>query len=256
MFVEKRGQLTAFVIVGIVIVVGIILVFVLMNASKSPEGSSTNLGEFSSVGDTIDACIDNVVLEGVYYIGLQGGYYKNAPVSKYYNYHNVPYYVIENKTYQPSLADIEAEISEYVNTYVPYCISSYENSDYEVTLTGDVVTVSSLTEHGAMIEVDMPVTISKGDKTIQVDEFSSEAYVPLGKIYSIVTEIMASQERHPNEIPLGKLIQLTNENGMEFETIYLENDDVLYSIVASENLNKPFIFVFVADYNWGGEDEE
>ena len=123
---NKRAQVTIFVILAIVIVVGIGLYFVLRGSLFQEELPN----ELESIYDYYLACIEEEVFLGSSILGRQGGYIEPPnfepgseymPFSNYLNFlgSGVPYwyYVSGNgiaKEQIPSKADMQSELNDYL----------------------------------------------------------------------------------------------------------------------------------------------
>jgi len=77
MIFEKRGQLTIFVILGIVIVVSIIGYYVYQNGASDRYFSEAAVGEgVSEIEDYMVDCLTYVAESSLLDIMIQGGYYE------------------------------------------------------------------------------------------------------------------------------------------------------------------------------------
>src|SRR3989344_3107805 len=70
----KRGQVTIFVVVAVVIVALVGISYVVVNNKE--KGSDTNLSPEAQVFKTyMDGCLKDVLRDSIVHIGLQGGYF-------------------------------------------------------------------------------------------------------------------------------------------------------------------------------------
>src|SRR3989344_4664536 len=76
----KKGQVTLFIILGIVIVIAVVALFALRSLSTnfklySESGSSVSVPtQLRPVTNLISDCIENTALDGLNLMGQQGGY--------------------------------------------------------------------------------------------------------------------------------------------------------------------------------------
>ncbi|MBT4416495.1 hypothetical protein HOC80_00150, partial [archaeon] len=92
---EKRGQVTLFIIIGIVIVILIALGVYFRGELFDAVGLTEELfypSEIQEVVDEVQDCVDISTYEAVVSVGYKGGYY-NTPSSAFVNeYVTLPYY--------------------------------------------------------------------------------------------------------------------------------------------------------------------
>ena len=252
---DKRGQVSLFVIIAVV-VIAIIGVVIYFNSS----GKYLNEGSFNDhpVYNFVQSCVDETLEKGIEVVGLQGGYYNDPVLSKFYLNYNVPYYWSENVSSVPSVGVIEEELSKYMEDNLRFCLNEFEiygDSEYEIK--SQVVKVKSLKVGEELIEVelDFPVSVGKGDDTSNFRKFSSEMNNDLKKARDFSFQIIEEQKKNPNEMPVGYITQLAVDNGFEFETVYLEDSDVLYTLILGSE-DSEFIYAFVVDYEWEVEEDE
>src|SRR3989344_3975401 len=73
---QKRGQVTVFIIVGILILAVAGSYFYLRNEVFEADTPVTEATTLDSVQLYVEGCLDKVANEGLKLIGQQGGYYK------------------------------------------------------------------------------------------------------------------------------------------------------------------------------------
>ena len=85
---KRKAQITFFIIFGILLLAGIVLFFILKNSSgkdalnKSSLTSSQAQAKLVPVNDQIQSCLDGALGDGLYLLGVQGGYmFKEQPGS-------------------------------------------------------------------------------------------------------------------------------------------------------------------------------
>ena len=72
---SRRGQITIFVIIGLILIIGIALYFYLMNRTTEQVVNIPRLtGDFGEVQSFTEGCIEQVAKEGIAELGLHGGY--------------------------------------------------------------------------------------------------------------------------------------------------------------------------------------
>ncbi|MEW6063454.1 MAG: hypothetical protein AB1571_03760 [Nanoarchaeota archaeon] len=197
---EKRGQVTLFIILGIVILTVIVLVFFLRDTivekALGPSGTKRIISnEADNIKDEIVKCIDEKARPALEILGKQGGSF-NPQKYRLYNGNKVNYlcYNIpnDNKCLNQMLlkSKLEAELNTYLSREIFSCIdiSSFAGTT-EIT-TGEFKINSEIGDDGVLVNVDYPITIKKKEITQSISEFSKQVDIPLGKIVVAVNDIL------------------------------------------------------------------
>ena len=159
----KRGQLTIFVIVALVIVAVVIAFLIYRNTGVVSI-------ESSSPQSYLKACIEPSVNEAVEKLSKQGGY-RNPEAFILFNDTKVPYHCYTSEYYktcmiqQPNLkSSFEKELSTSIEMDLKDCAGKlkeeYERTGYDVR-AGSISSVVSLSPGTIEIKYDYPVTITK-----------------------------------------------------------------------------------------------
>ena len=121
--IQKRGQITIFIIIGILILFSIGLIIAL-NKHTKPTSTYTGHSDTDAVQLFFEKSLQGVTDDCLYDIGLHGGYINPdvaafygdpmgptlANYTKYYN-ENVPIYITDIDTYKyPNITEIEERL--------------------------------------------------------------------------------------------------------------------------------------------------
>ncbi len=152
----KKGQVTLFIIIGIVIVSIFALVIVFQSeisdmASKlSLKKEKDLLDAESLVKSNVEKCIKSVLMDALHVLSYQGGRLyplKNQETSFFYSY-EVEVYQKGGLVGFPKLSQIEDEIPFYLNFHVPRCVDAsglkliYKTPKSSVKVLKDTVDVT------------------------------------------------------------------------------------------------------------------
>jgi len=172
---EKRGQVTIFIIIAIVIVALAVLFYFLL-----PQIETTTGFDEQNPGAFIQTCIEDKINDAVETVSLQGG---SINPEHYFTYNNVKieYLCYTNENYktcvvqQPLLKQhIESEIKDEIQPDVVNCFNvlkdSYERRNYNVQMEPGVTTVELLPKR-VVTNFNYIVTVSKGE-TKRYDSFN------------------------------------------------------------------------------------
>ncbi|MCH7850648.1 MAG: hypothetical protein IH845_03330 [Nanoarchaeota archaeon] len=238
---NKKGQVTIFVVVAIVIVVSILLFFTLQGNIRIGESSK----DVERVKTLIGSCIDKVTLETIYLISKNGGY-RSPPVDS--TRYGVPYYIKGNQKNIPSIDFIELEISDHLNDELFFCTKNFiDFPDLEITQK-TIITKTKILPEKITFDITYPIIISKGDKSTSIKSFKHEIPVRLGIVHQAMLEMINSQTT--TEICLSCNLKTAIKYDIYIETETQSGGDLL-SIITDENSNineKEFRFLFAQNF--------
>jgi len=224
---QKRGQVTIFIILGIVVVVALAMVFVFKSEiteffSELGEGKVIVPEQLQPIQTYLDECVGDITSDGIDILASQGGYINIpedvAPRERNNIFSNslqifpgyeIAYWFYEdlygNQVSQvPSIDKMEQELENYVLSRFDECVEGinyYNNLGYE-------------TEFGSGENVD--VDIGKENVNVQVRKKINVEYKGVGDSWSKHTKDV--------EVPLGflyeKAVDLMNQENSD---LWLEN---------------------------------
>jgi hypothetical protein len=84
----------------------------------------------------------------------------------------------------------------------------------------------------------------------QLTDFSVTVNYDLGKKFKLIEEIAQEHSKNQNSVPLGYIMDISEEHGFKFVTVSI-NNDVLYSLIFPDSPTKEnFTYNFMAKYEW------
>ena len=210
----KRSQITIFIIIAVLLVVAIGIVFVVRNSLKpgdvNPPTGADNIGDF------VTNCLQTTSENGLVLIGRQGGYYNapTAPLSISYTGNdsepgkyftnlsniNIPYYWDGSSNKMPAFTTIEGELSTYIKDNIITCLndfSVFKQKEFEVQTSGEMNVSVRILDNKAVVILDYPVTIKKGDFTQKKTVYSVDIPTRLKPFYERTRVVMDSLANTP-----------------------------------------------------------
>ena len=198
--INKRGQVTLFIIIAIIIVGGVILYYTVGRSSVSGVSE-----EMRPVYDYYLSCVEEKVRQGINLLGEQGGYIKTPefepgsaymPFSSHLSFfgQGVPYwmYVSGNNLLRenvPTKEGMERELSKYVFDRITDCdFTDFELQGYDVYVDSGTVD-SKINDLTVDVSLKNRITIFKGDSKIVVDNHELSLNSKLGKFFGMAIEI-------------------------------------------------------------------
>lgn len=153
---NKRGQVTLFVIIALVIVIAVLL-FVFLRGGFN---TSINDSDLNKVRAYVVGCFRDKTKEGTLYISKQGGYNSLPENSINFLGEKTAYYLKNNLTLIPNINIVEEELSSWLDNSSRDCLRMPEYA-----LTNDkcksTVNMKDLIE----ITFDCPITIKNGSSS-------------------------------------------------------------------------------------------
>ncbi|MDD5331236.1 MAG: hypothetical protein PHE43_00220 [Candidatus Nanoarchaeia archaeon] len=185
---NKRGQVTLYIIVGLIVVVIISLVIILTRSvTKDIAGEKAVISSGEEIYDFTQQCIEEVGEDALVLIAGQGGNYKEYPEVINFNGHNIARYCGADKlTGIPDESSIEDELNFYFQDNLLSCLgyySGFEEQGYKIEYGTPEVELTLL-EDITGFDVKFNIKASKGGKEISYSEFVYESDFPFLRLYS------------------------------------------------------------------------
>ncbi len=199
--VNKRGQLTIFIIVAILIVASVAGYFV-FREQLSQEQIPSN---FDPVRTAFLSCLEEETEVGISVLSSQGGYIEqpefesgssHMPFSSHLDFLGNPipywYYVSGNNIERenvPSEEDMEEDLESYIEDNIRNCdLSSYSEQGYEIAMDfpiGDV----NIKNDEVVVDLDMELSMNYLENSAVVSDHRVSIASNLGSLYDSAKEI-------------------------------------------------------------------
>ncbi|MBT4650962.1 hypothetical protein HN799_05585 [Candidatus Woesearchaeota archaeon] len=258
--ISKKGQLTIFIIVGILIVTAIATVFFVVQ-----KGTEDKVGEVDSETGKIKAyfenCLKSTTEKGIAWNGQQGGYYLTPDPSAFYfsNVILVPYYFYHGLARIPDDFVFEEQLNKYIlDNFEENCdLDFFSEEGYEIEIIGELKINSKLLFNSFFVEMEYPLRIKQGEETTELDKFSIEVASKFKDIILAVKMLM--EDRVDKEgICLSCMEDYSEEYGLEFESFYNTlNGDSFLVVYDEQDKDKEKGYKFIiameeGDFNFFG----
>jgi len=195
---NRRGQVTIFIIIGIIIVAGIIVLFLFGGGVKTGVSAAENPQAY------IEQCVQDAVSEAVEIMLPQAGYLEPENYHLYQN-HNVGFLCYNANYYETCvnqepmyIQHLKGEIFDYINPLVENCFDGLreemERKHYNVNV-GDMSLDIELKEGAVDVRIDRLVEFSKGDESRKHERFDVRFVSPLYDLGVVAFEIVNQEAR-------------------------------------------------------------
>jgi len=196
---KNKGQVTIFIILGILIFIVIILFFLLSNKIKDEKPIITNPKSYiqKCVKESIEKSVDIILKNG-------GGLQQQQKIlydGEYYTYlcYQGDYYLSCYNLYPILQEKIEYEIKEDIKNEVQDCFNRMKE-DYEgegLEVSGGATNLSIILLPGKIrVDVKKKVQILKDESSQNFEDFSFDLLFPLYELINIAREITNSESQY------------------------------------------------------------
>jgi hypothetical protein len=245
---EKRGQISIFIIIGILLVIILSLVFLTRN-QESGFGFSGS-PDIRPIEHYIELCIKSSASDALYLAGMQGGYTTTPKTYFESGYARTAYWYKKGEDISPDVEKIEQEISYYVDNALPECIESldvFNEMGYEFEF-GALNTNTKINENYVNFDIDYPIKIKKQESVSEISDFHQRFDVRLGHVINIAKKIVNKEIEDPDWIDMTYL----TEQDIDFKIYPYDENIIIYSLVDNDSKisnNMDFVFLFANLFN-------
>ena len=242
---NKKGQITLFIIIGIVLVIVVGLTLFLVRSNKTGT-IEEEVSESATLKGFVENCIEEVAVPALYLQGLQGGYIyppEDSFQMEEYNY-RISYLYSLGKNNVPSRTQMQNDINRYINENLDSCLDNfnvYKEQGYDISLES-INTKSTIGLNDVFIKVNYPIILTKGNTREEVNEFSSTIPVRLGHLNDLSKEFIDAVVKNPERVDMTML------GGFDVEVVIIpySQDTIIYSFYdeKSDVRDERYIFLF------------
>ncbi len=250
----KKGQITAFIIMGVLLLAMIGLLVYMLSVKETYKPNSSGALESSPVRIFVEECFEKTSVDSIYVISSQGGYYSVPEPYKNYLNRKIPFYYIFGHSNHPSIHTVEQELSAYVKAELPKCIKNFEEfkrKGYTIK-ERDIKPGVRIAEESVIFDMEYPVEIIRGESSTRIEDFLEIVEFDLRSVLETAGSIAEKQAEESNKMPLSFLLELAAEEGFSYEIVDFAEPNQLFNLVfEDQSLPEPLVFSFVIGYEWG-----
>jgi len=244
---QKRGQLTVFMIIGVVLVVVIAIMVVYRSAITETINKEILQKELAlppdvqKVRDHVQGCIEDASPTVLYQIGAQGGLlvltedngFVTDEVSAAYGYY-------KNKNILPSLFDFRNDYSRFMNNYLPVCLSTGDFGKLKVVPLKPSTSIEFLDDK-VKVSVDYPLTVTQEESVYNLrDAYKVEYPLRVKFLHDLSDGIVEKVASDPNNIDISYLLDL----GVNVAVYPYDKDIVIYSLQDTKSVVEDTLYVY------------
>jgi len=236
----KKGQISWFILAGVVILVGVSFL-IYMRSATTEKTTREDIEKLAKEGhderairDYVLSCIEPVTLTGVEILRLQGGYINPPSGGKQFRfrdkvgmesvvhnglekdialdggYYDITYWLDEENPLVPSLEYMELELETYVEDHLLSCLNEFEVfKGWGYNITYDKPDVSAWFAENIVVDFDFKIEYNKEGKKGVIDKFVYTIPVNFAQIYAIAEQLVIDEIEYAFlEDHIRKLISL------------------------------------------------
>jgi len=208
---KKRGQVTIFVIAGIILVVLLLLVILARDKIYVPATQENLRSQMDTIKRHVSDCLLKVADEAVNRMALQGGYL-NVPEGSYLLWNDSKVsYLCYNQIGLPTCTNrmltrqhMEKELQKYISNELRKCVNVYDVGSggliksYDITVGKKFSTEVVVQDSDVLVELTYPITLTSKDRKQKISEKTFTAVVekPLGELYGVAMDIVNAEARY------------------------------------------------------------
>ncbi len=258
----KKGQVSFFLILGILFLFSVMLLYFnggikfWTSETKGEAVTTETAPRFEAIQKLIESCVDQTARLAVFYLGFIGGdvtpdpwtaQFLQAPYFIYDRLYKIPYYVYESKILMLSDDQIKADIlARYMDSNLPKCTDGFKAVSYFVVREELPSTIVTLTDAEVVFSVHYPIYATKGDRSEKIGpDYTSHVWVRLKEILAIARKITQFAGEDDRLIQWDFMTDVTKKHYNI--TAYTEKDKtIIYRIIDLNNTidNEPYKYQF------------
>lgn len=252
---HRKCQITIFFLLGLVLLVGSAFIIYLNNKPKTEESPNIPY-EATPIKLFVENCIRETGKNALLHIGKHGGYYETKEPYLIDEKFDLPYYLYNNLDFSPSLNDIEAEISKYVDDNLLQCIGDFQEfrkQGFDVK-RGIPSSSTLIGENIVSFDLSFPIEIKKGNSKQKIERFNVNLNgIHLKNVYNVTKEIVNFQYENSDKLCLTCIYQLSKKTDLYIDLLNYRNNSIIfiikdYNITSDRIMEKPYNFTFAIKY--------
>ncbi|MEK6816705.1 MAG: hypothetical protein AABY09_03765 [Nanoarchaeota archaeon] len=246
----KRGQITLFVILGIIIVavigVGIYFRQSILQQELSAETAEEEalIPEVRDFRDSVDECLDDAIVDNILLIGIQGGY-ANTPGNSLYLQEEdltIPYYYDNGRNAAPELDKVTSELASAIDSQAESCIDT-ESFPKLAIVPGQAISSVIIADEGIGVTVNYPIQVTSGDQAYSISRPFEYSYdTKLKGMLDAANKITNQKIEDKSNLDLEYMLEF----GYSIDIVPIDNNTEVYSVSDPNSLvdDEPYIWLY------------
>lgn len=210
---KKRGQITIFIIIGIIILIVVALLLYVQREKVSgflTEPIETIPSQYLPVRNFVEGCIMNTATQAIMLLGLQGGYIDvpqwsiadpraSIPLTPDGNL-RIPMWYYRDQNHVPNLEGMRNEITKYIGENLDLCIRNFTALSDRFIIDADeaIEIVTQIGDEAIIINAKYPLyaqLLEEPEARQEITMYTSRVPVRLKRMTELAKEILNAENR-------------------------------------------------------------
>ena len=249
----KKGQVTAFIIAGIVIVL-IAVVIVMVTRTDVGVGERVSASQIEPIKEYIEACMGEELERNLELLRVHSGFFEQSNLQRLLgrigNPVNLNFVLFGRSRKLPTMGSIEFEIERRIKEKLLGNECGLESFKENFIINEDKSKLNvdvSIGDRVTIVDVVYPILIEKGDFTGRLNEFAVQGREDFGLIFKfvnfIINEEMGGRFSMDQITEERFLNQVGDPNLFAIPDYYCEDENFCVGAIGTLNEDKPrFVF--------------
>ncbi|MFH1409128.1 MAG: hypothetical protein ABIH34_04435 [Nanoarchaeota archaeon] len=201
---SKRGQLTIFIILGLIIVFSILLFIYLRENTDIFDPEDIVPAWVQPLYVDVENCLGMLGEGGIQILALRGGYIElpdafidPRATMPLMDIIKVPLWNYRGRDYMPTREEMGEELGRYIDAHINECLDGFEphKDRWNIEIIKGPSTAVTVGDRQVVLELSYPIKITnKGNtESTEIEEYFYAANVSLGRMHDLATEIVQKQ---------------------------------------------------------------
>ncbi|GEM_PF-5563386 len=260
----KRGQVSVFIIIGILILLISGIFFYYFSVFETKEQGSHY--PFSDPIKTfVDQCLETSANKALTQVLSQGGYFVYPSTLNLFEFeeegmlYKLPYYFSYGKTDIPSLEQIAKQVSQGTEQYLIECLndfSSFRKEGLIIKVESPILT-TTFSDTKTITSLEYPITVTKGESTQTFENFRFIKPFNFKQKYEQLATLLEFQQEASESFLVGSFSSLAAKQQGEFSFEQLGHlGSTVVVNLSYKNTPTAIDYSFVLYYDWTDLGEE
>ena len=210
---QKKGQITFFIILGLAIIFSLMFYFAIYQTSLADK-PMLPVTDVSGITE----CSNRMFIDTLNLLSYQGGYLNLPDNSVDTLFGKIPVY-LENKILNmPSEEVLKKSLSQQISILAEDCLAKNMKP-----LGEDIITDIMLNANEASATINYPYVIMQGDKQRVTPLINVKSQARILTFYNVVKQIIDEIKNEPMIVPASFLFDLEEKYNFDIETYWEEN---------------------------------
>ena len=203
--ISKKGQITLFIILGILLLLAVILIISLKSEVVVLNPGEIIPSEKGKITNYLSSCLDKIGDDALFLVGLQAGYIKvpeliSADSRKHLTLspmHTLPYWAYGDIVEIPPLEMIKKEIDNYIEENMRSCLFELEpfQEQYDLIEKSEITSDTEIVSSKVLFNVHWGIEVRNkgGELVTEIINHVGESDVKLKNVYELSKRILEKE---------------------------------------------------------------